>query len=142
MSDERNDLRRHPRFVVDVEATVALPDGQRLVARTRDVSRNGVCLVTSAALRPGDDVDVELVLAFGENAFSEPLCLVARVVWCTPIGDAYQIGGMFDDISDEQDGYLDLFLQFLDGTLSPKGVSEDDEDDPAGRRDDDDPFRS
>ena len=41
----------------------------------------------------------------------------ARVVWCTRIGDAFQLGAMFDEVSEEQG--MEMFLHFLDGTMSP-----------------------
>ena len=63
-------------------------DGRRLKMRTRDLSRNGVCLIAAEAVAPGAVAAVDLVLSFGNNAFSEPLVLPARVVWCTQIGDA------------------------------------------------------
>ena len=113
--------RRHPRYAVDVDAT-SPADGRRLKTRTRDLSRNGVCLIAGEAVAPGAPMSVELVLSFGNNAFSEPLVLPARVVWCTSIADAFQLGAMFDEVTDEQDGFLEMFLHFLDGTIAPSGV--------------------
>jgi hypothetical protein len=114
--------RRHPRYAVDVDATLALDGGERLKMRTRDLSRTGVCLIAGALLSPGQMVSIELVLSFGNNAFSEPLVLAARVVWCTKIGDAFQLGAMFEEVSEEQEGFLEMFLHFLDGTITPSGV--------------------
>lgn len=114
------DSRRHPRFSVDVDARVSLASGQRVAARTRDVSRAGICLIGASAVPVGSALSLELVLAFGDNAFSEPLALSARVVWCTPIGQSFQIGVMFDELTEDQDNFLDMFLQFLDGTLGPR----------------------
>ena len=34
---------------------------------------------------------------------------------------------MFEDVTDQQDQFLEMFLQYLDGTLSPSG---DDDEDP------------
>lgn len=121
MTVTTKDTRRHRRFHVDVEAIVHTPDG-RLAARTRDVSRSGICVIASTPLKMGERLTVELVLAFGDNAFSEPLLVRAHVVWCTSISQSFQIGAMFDALTDEQDAFLEMFLQFLDGTLSPKGV--------------------
>jgi hypothetical protein len=135
--------RRHPRYAVDVDATLALDDGRRLKMRTRDLSRNGVCLIAGESVTPGVMAAVDLVLSFGNNAFSEPLVLPARVVWCTKIGDAFQLGAMFDEVSEEQDGFLEMFLHFLDGTITPSGVQMG-EDEPAatpGPDDKDNPFR-
>jgi PilZ domain-containing protein len=119
----RKDTRRHPRFNVDVEAQVQTAVGQRLAARTRDLSRSGICLITPTGLKPGQPLSVELVLAFGDNAFSEPLHLDAHVVWSTAISGQYQVGAMFDGLTDEHNEFLDMFLHFLDGTLAPQGVA-------------------
>lgn len=140
------DSRKHPRFTVDVEARVKLGAGTAVQARTRDVSRAGICLITSEALSAGVVLSMELVLAFGNDAFSEPLHLPAKVVWCTQIGGAYQVGAIFDEMTEEQENFLEMFLQFLDGTLSPRGEDETggDGDDTNELPDDvgkDDPFR-
>jgi PilZ domain len=135
--------RRDRRYVVDIDATVHLPEGGKLKARTRDVSRNGICLVATEAMPVGALVNIELVLSFGNNSFSEPLSLSARLVWCTNLAGSFQVGAMFEDVTDQQDQFLEMFLHYLDGTLSPRGVGED-EDDPAadpGHPDDDDPMR-
>jgi hypothetical protein len=132
--------RRHPRYAVDVEATMVLSDERRLQTRTRDLSRNGVCLIASEEVSPGQTAQVQLVLSFGNNAFSEPLVLPARVVWCTKIADSFQLGAMFDQVTQEQDGFLEMFLHFLDGTLTPSGVQIA-EDDAAAPEDKDNPFR-
>jgi hypothetical protein len=145
MNPPEPDARRHPRFTVDVEATVIAGRGRRLTARTRDVSRTGICLITDESLSGSEPLQIELVLAFGDNAFSEPLNLGARVVWCTAIGGAYQVGAMFEDLTEQQDSYLDMFLQFLDGTLAPKGVAGGDDDvdvTPPDPDDTDDPFKN
>jgi Tfp pilus assembly protein PilZ len=137
------DTRRHRRFAVDVEAVVHALAGN-FAARTRDLSRSGICLITSSALKGNEWLVIELVLAFGENTFSEPLRLDARVVWCTPIGSSFQVGAMFNSLSDENDDVLDLFLRYLDGSMTPRGqaAEEDEERDPTEPPDvKDDPFR-
>lgn len=141
------ETRRHQRFSVDIEAVVRAAQGDVLPARTRDVSMSGICLITGASLPRGEDLAVELVLAFGNSAYSEPLRLKARVVWCTSIAGAFQVGAVFEPLTEEQEAYLEMFLHFLDGTLAPKGGAEgdgqsDDEDpDPLSPDEKDDPFR-
>ena len=117
--------RKHRRYAVDVEATVGVGEN-RLRARTRDISRHGICLISAEPLSPGTQAPLELVLAFGDDAYSEPLSLSARIVWCTELGGSYQVGAMFDDVSDQQDGFLEMFLQYLNEAMSP----EDGDDDP------------
>jgi hypothetical protein len=145
--------RRHPRFQVDVQAAVHTSDGRRLLARTRDLSRSGICLITSQALPSGERLTVELVLLIGSNSESEPLPLRARVVWCTAIARSFQIGAMFDSLSPKESGFLDMFLRYLDGTLLPAGAEmesmegtavcdESETESPSTSPDDkDDPFR-
>lgn len=131
------------RFHVDVEARVTRASGQTLSARTRDVSRTGICVVSDQAVPRGEVLAVSLVLAFAEGTFSDPLRLAARCVWSTAIGKAFQVGAMFEDVSDEQDAFLETFLQFLDGTLAPRGgpPTEDDEPAPISPDDKDNPFK-
>ena len=142
MTDEASGQRKVRRYAVDVEASVRLPDSRVLKARTRDLSRNGICLVGNEALTVGAVVGIELVLSFGNNAYSEPLNLTSRVVWSTHLAGNYQVGAMFEDVSDQQDQFLEMFLHYLDGTLSPRGMGEDEDAfaDP-GHPDEDDPFR-
>jgi len=121
-----NDGRQHRRYSVDVEATVSVGSGARRKMRTRDLSRNGICLLSESAIAPGSEAKIELMLAFGNDAYSEPLLLSARVVWCSDLAGTYQVGAIFEDISDEQDDFLEMFLQFLDGTLSPNAIGDED----------------
>jgi hypothetical protein len=136
MSSELKETRREPRFTVDVEAVVHTVAGHPLSARTRDLSKSGICLIMPAALPRGERLIIELALAFSENAFSEPLHLDARVVWCTSIADAFQIGAMFVDLSDEHSDFLEMFLRYLHG--GGQGDEDDGEQSPDVK---DDPFR-
>jgi len=139
--------RKHKRFSVDVDATVRTENGTQVSARTRDVSQTGICLIGDQSVSAGENLIVDLVLAFANDSYSEPLRLSARVVWCTPIGGHFQIGAMFDEVSEEKDTFLEMLLQFLDGTLAPRGVNlgeSEDKDETAVAHDDpnekDNPF--
>jgi PilZ domain-containing protein len=140
--DRTEDTRKHKRFAVDVEAVVHTPGGP-FPARTRDLSKAGICLITSVALKGNQWVGLELVLAFGDNAFSEPLRLDARVVWCTPIGTSFQVGAMFNALSHEDADFLNMFLRYLDGSLVPgrQAAAEEEEEREAPPDEKDDPFR-
>jgi hypothetical protein len=122
MTGSSEDLRRYPRVSVDVAANVRTTDGRKLVARTRDLSRSGICIITTSALTPGEQLRIELVLLLGPTSSSEPLPLAARVVWCTPIAGAFQIGAKFDRVSTKEATFLDMFLRYLDGSLLPAGA--------------------
>jgi hypothetical protein len=145
MAPPKEETRRHRRFNVDVEAVVHAARGRNFSAHTRDLSRSGICLITSSSLTGNERVLVELVLAFGDNAFSEPLRLEARVVWCTAIGASFQVGAMFEELGDENSEFLEMFLRYLDGSLAPHGQQQEpaDEDDDEDTSPDvkDDPFR-
>jgi hypothetical protein len=145
MSEPMDDPRRSPRVNVDLQASVRTPDGRKMPARTRDISRSGVCLITSAPLHRGDELQIELVLLIGPSSFSEPLPLRARVVWCTAIARAFQVGAMFSALNSRESAFLDMFLRFLDGTIlpggAPTGGSSDDLPEISVDDDVDDPFR-
>jgi len=117
-----DDLRRSPRVTVDVQANVQTVDGRKLIARTRDLSRSGICLITTDALTSGEKLRIELVLLLGSGSSSEPLALRARVVWCTAIASAFQIGAVFDGLTTKESAFLDMFLRYLDGSILPAGA--------------------
>jgi c-di-GMP-binding flagellar brake protein YcgR len=131
--------RRYPRFTVDVQAKVTVAE-QHYSAHTRDISRAGLCLVSMESLPRHADLAVELVLTFGEGGMSEPLHVLGTVVWCTALFGAYQIGVKFVKVDEDQARYLNMFLGFLDGSLST-GDAFGEDDEPTGRPSDpDDPF--
>jgi c-di-GMP-binding flagellar brake protein YcgR len=149
MKDKKESRRQHPRFSVDIQVSVSVTDHE-LSARTRDISRAGLCLVTMEAITRDTEIDLELVLTFGEGRTSEPLHVHGSVVWCTSLFGAYQIGVKFVNIDDDQQRYLNMFIGFLDGSLSTgdgafphgqDGDESDDDEDATGRHvDPDDPF--
>ncbi|MCD6497246.1 MAG: PilZ domain-containing protein [Deltaproteobacteria bacterium] len=108
--------RAHPRFAVDMDAHV-LVDGQSLSARTRDLSRGGICFILPVSMKVGSNFTVQLSLVFGENAFSEPLVLVGKIIWSTKVEDGFQIGAAFVSLDDEVRQYLNMFLNFLENGL-------------------------
>jgi len=95
---------------------------EKLDARTRDMSRAGLCLIASQPIARETEVSLELVLTFGEDGVSEPLKIDGRVAWCTALFGAYQIGVKFVKVDDERAKYLNMFVGFLDGTLAPGGM--------------------
>ncbi|HXU00798.1 MAG TPA: PilZ domain-containing protein [Polyangia bacterium] len=133
----RYDKRReHPRFSVDIKVAVTVAD-VKLAARTRDMSRAGLCLIADQAIPADTEIGLELVLTFGEAGTSEPLQMAGRVAWCTALFGAYQIGVKFIKVDSEQERYLDMFIGFLDGTLGPGDLFSGEE---ASMADPDDPF--
>src|SRR5215831_15811394 len=114
MTKEYPIRRQHPRYNVDIQVGVAVAD-VKLAARTRDLSRAGLCLIADQAIAVDTEVSLELVLTFGEAGATEPLKLFGRVAWCTALFGAHQIGVMFVKVDGELARYLDMFVGFLDG---------------------------
>jgi hypothetical protein len=142
MSEIRPSRRQHPRYNVDVQVSVSVAN-ENFEARTRDVSRAGLCLVAAEPISREVEVALEIVLTFGDDGMSEPLKILGRVAWCTALFGAYQIGVKFVKVDDERAKYLDMFVGFLDGTLAPAGLLSDDDDGRASLEkalDPDDPF--
>jgi hypothetical protein len=115
--------RQHPRFAIELDAEAQF-DGRRFAGRTHDISRGGFCLLLKEPLPLNSVGQVKLALVFSENQFSEQLTLPVTIVWCTPFGGKFQVGFKFGAMSPEIQGYLSLFVQFLEG-----GDGEDEEDD-------------
>ena len=117
MSTTKEESRKHPRFKVKVQARATI--GQRVLeALTRDISGGGICLLLSEELEPGTVMELSLALLLGHNSFSESLELSGKVVWCTPIEDeGFQTGVMFVAVDPQTQGYLEMFLRFLQQEL-------------------------
>jgi hypothetical protein len=133
--------RQHPRFHVDIKVAVT-SDNQQVEARTRDVSRSGLCLVSTVELAREKEIGIELVLTFGQGGLSEPLHIVGRVVWCTKMFGHYQIGVMFVKVDPEQTRNLEMFIGFLDGSLNAGELFPGDEETTDKPNDPDDPFEA
>jgi hypothetical protein len=123
MTVPETDARRFRRFSVDVEASISTEAMAEVKARTRDLSRTGICLIGSQAVERGAMLRLRLVLAFADNRHSDPLVLHARVVWCADISGSFQIGALFEEVTEVQDTFLEMFLHYLDGTLVPRGTA-------------------
>jgi hypothetical protein len=135
MSDRRNTRRQYPRYNVDLQVSASVGK-DRFAARTRDISRAGICLVGMRPLDRDTEITLDLVLTFGNEGASEPLRLLGRVAWCTALFGAYQIGIKFVQIDHERLRYVDMFVGFLDGTLAPGPIGSDDEEARHGLPDD------
>lgn len=137
------DSRKEPRRAVTLNATVSV-EGKVVAARTRDMSRSGICLVSDTSLPRDTELGVELVLTLGPSTVSEPLRLLARTVWCTGMFGKFQIGAKFVGIDPERRRFLDLFMRFIDGEVNPAGAAaagDHDDSGPHHEHDPDDPFR-
>ena len=105
--------REHPRFAVCAVVEVTTRRGE-LHGQTRNVSRGGLCLELAEPLVTGEDVAIAIALVFQDEQRSEQLGLPARIVWCTPIDGAHQVGAKFSRLSARQLAHLDMFLRFIE----------------------------
>lgn len=131
------EARQFPRYPVDLKVTVSSKERQ-LAARTRDISRSGVCLVAPHPIPLQTRIEIRMVLTFAAGGHSEPLVLPGRVVWCTALFGSYQIGVMFSDLDRERARQLQILVAILEGAPSDPS---DDEDTDRHQVDPDDPFR-
>jgi hypothetical protein len=104
--------RQYPRYAIEAAIDFVTPAGTTR-GRTKNVSRGGLAANVERPLPPGLKVDVRMSLVFDEDTFSEPLVLPARVVWCTPLDDVFQLGTAFLPMNGEQRSYLAMFLRYL-----------------------------
>jgi hypothetical protein len=118
-------------------------DGRTVGARTRDLSRSGICLISDTPIPKDTELKVDLVLSLGTDTMSEPLIVTARAIWCTPLFGKFQIGAMFVKVDADRRRFLDLFMRFIDGEVNPVGhePAHDPSDRPERPEDKDDPFR-
>lgn len=107
------ETRAHPRYALEIDAEITY--GAEIVpARTRNVSRGGMSILTHTPIAVGQSVTVTIALVFEEQSMSEPLPLRGRVVWCTPVEEERnQVGITFIGLTGDQRTYLELFLRYL-----------------------------
>jgi hypothetical protein len=111
--------RQYPRFAADVAVTFFIGN-EGAAGRTRNVSRGGLCADLAVALPIGKDVELDLTLVFEDDSQSEALRLPARIVWCTPFEDGFQIGVSFRALDKDRIQYLNLFLKYLGDEKAPR----------------------
>ena len=104
--------RAFPRYAH--EAAIRLRSaGRALEGRTRNVSRGGLCATLADPVPVGSDVELELALVFEGDVQSDALRVPARVVWCTPLDEAHQVGLSFRPLDARRTEQIDLFLSYL-----------------------------
>ena len=118
--------RQYPRYAIEAEIELVTAAGSTR-GRTKNVSRGGLAAYVERPVPAGLRVDVRMSLVFDEDTFSEPLELPARIVWCTPVGDKFQLGTAFMPMTSEQVSYLAMFLRYLEEGMSMHELMEDEE---------------
>jgi hypothetical protein len=122
----------HQRYAHEAFITVhAL--GHAHEGRTNNVSRGGLCAIVESMVPMGTDVEVDIQLVFDDDVRTEPLRVPARVVWCTTVDDAHQIGVSFKALDADKTQLLTVFLRYLNAGPVTKQVK--------GERSVDDRFR-
>ena len=111
MSDEGK--RENPRHAIDASILVH-GDAAHVEGRCRNLSSGGLCAELGERVAVGVQVELSVTLIFDVESFSEPLTLPARSVWCTALGDGFQVGFQFVALSRDQDAYLAMFLRYLE----------------------------
>ena len=97
--------------------------------RTKNLSRGGLCADLADSIPAGIDVDVGIILMFADDTQSEQLKLPARVAWCTPLDNGFQVGIAFRPLGAQHAQYLDVLLRYLDdrkAEKSPRAANVDD----------------
>jgi hypothetical protein len=125
--------REHPRYAHEAVVRIRL-GGVQHEGRTTNLSRGGLCADLATKLPYGSEVELDIQLVFEEDVQSEPLTILARVVWSTALDEGFQIGLAFKPMRAEQSQYLTMFLRYLDDS-GPKGKQ------PKAERSVDDQFR-
>jgi hypothetical protein len=105
--------RKHPRYPVELDCEL-ITGGACIRGRSKNISQTGIACVVPSPIEVSSVVTLTLALAFGANAFSEPLALQATIVWCTPVGDGYQVGAKFADLTPQLRGFLEVFAHYLE----------------------------
>lgn len=111
--------REHPRYAHEAAIVFVAEGVVSVEGRTHNVSRGGLCAELADPLPVGANVAIEIRLVFDDERQSEPLKLPARIVWCTAVDDAYQVGVSFHSLTEELSTYLGMFLRYLDDGSRP-----------------------
>lgn len=105
--------RTSPRYAHGAAISISV-QGKTLFGRTANLSYGGVCAEIPVELPLGAEVDVDIELELDNGAHTEPLCVMGRVVWCTSVDNANQVGLAFCHLQRDESETLALFLRFLD----------------------------
>lgn len=105
--------REHPRYAIGTEVTLRSRVGVVAKGKTTNLSRGGLCADVDAEPTRGQQLEVSIALIFNAEGVSEPLALPVRVVWCTGLGERFQVGLSFLPLSKDQAAFLEMFIRFL-----------------------------
>ena len=111
------ELRAFPRLSLACEIEYSLiepgiiADQEKVVSKTRDISKGGICLITYLPLNKGDILD----LRFRLQGYKKPIEAKGKVVWTQEfkIGDqkGYDNGIEFVEIPEEHKSVIEEFIK-------------------------------
>jgi hypothetical protein len=107
------ETRKHPRYAVELDCELIL-GGRPIRGRSKNISQSGIACIVPVQVEVSSVVTMSIALVFGADAFSEPLVLSATIVWCTRVGEVYQVGAKFADLTPQLRNFLDLFAHYLE----------------------------
>jgi hypothetical protein len=105
--------RQYPRFSIELDVEVRR-DGRVVRGRSANLSQSGIALAVPEAVPVATPVGLTIALVRDGRPFSEPLALPATIVWCTRMGDRYQLGAKFEELTPVLASFLALFTQYLE----------------------------
>jgi hypothetical protein len=105
--------RADPRYAHEAAVTFLVAD-QAFQGRTTNVSRGGLCAEFADPIAVGAEIEIEMRLVFDHESQSDPLHLPARVVWCTTVDEACQVGIAFRPLPPQLAQHLTKFLSYLE----------------------------
>ena len=104
----------------DLEVVIEEPGRSPIKGRMYDLSAAGISLFAQRPIATQTEIGLGLRLVL-EWAESDTLPVAGRVLWCTPVGEGFQIGVAFNQMAVSQWQRLDVLLRFLRGELSLEG---------------------
>lgn len=114
-------MERAPnKFVCDLEAIIEEPGRNPISGRTYDLTASGISVYTDRPVAQRTEVTLGLRLVL-DWAESDTVEMSGRVMWCTPIGEEFQLGIAFNQMPVTRWQHLDVLLRFLRGELSLDG---------------------
>lgn len=107
--DNRMQYRLTARARVTLELEASFPGGEHvpstprreMICEIRDISTNGLCLISSEPLSSGALYPATVAL----GAQAEPFVLTLEVVWCSADGREYLVGGRI--VESDQTAYVE-----------------------------------
>ncbi len=109
--------RQQQRCAWALRCELQAADGKLQTAVTKDLSRSGLSLVVAQPVAISTAVGLKVAALFSDRSSSAPLRLEATIIWCTPVGEGYQLGAKFARISEELQRQVEMLMNMLQEEL-------------------------